>query len=263
MSQNTPWRAPVRLFKVWSDTQKVLSLIRTHGIQAALAEVRSTTLYRLAALESRRFDRAYGVETNELVRVTDLTLRSSARGGPGPNYVPSLVWMLRLAIRQMPSDLSDYVFIDMGSGKGRVLLAAAQYKFKRVLGVEFAQELHEQAQRNIMAFRGPRQTPEILSVLSDARDFEIPNERCVVYIFGAAEYAELLEAVIRKLERSYLQVPRAIFVIVVNMEVGAVVEKFPIFRAMVGRGALAKLVLSRIGSLRMLATPEACVSRWA
>jgi predicted RNA methylase len=86
--------------------------------------------------------------------------------------VPSLVSMLRLTMRQLPRDLSDFVFIDVGSGKGRVLLAAAQYKFKRVLGVELTQELHEHAQRNIVAFRGPRQTDAVHSVLSDARDFE-------------------------------------------------------------------------------------------
>jgi SAM-dependent methyltransferase len=261
MNQNTPWQAPARLFKGWSDAQKVVSLIRARGVRVALAEARSTTLYRLAALEGRHFDRTHGVETNELVRVANLTLRSSARGG-APNYVPSLVSMLRLAMSQLPRDLSDYVFIDVGSGKGRVLLAAAQYKFKRVLGVEFAQELHEQALRNILAFRGARQTREILSVLSDARDFEIPEERCVVYIFGAgAEYAELFEAVIRKLERSYSRVPRAIFVVMINVEAGAVIEKFPLFTELVVRGVLAKLLLRRLGSLRVFATSEARVSR--
>src|SRR5437016_979449 len=38
----------------------------------------------------------------------------------------------------LPSDLSDYSFIDFGSGKGRVLVIAAGRGFKEVIGVEFA-----------------------------------------------------------------------------------------------------------------------------
>jgi hypothetical protein len=126
-----------------------------------------------------------------------------------------------------------------------------------VLGVEFAEELHEQAQRNIATFRGPRQTREIRSVLSDARDFAIPEERCVVYIFGAvAEYAELFQAFLRKLERSYSQAPRAIFLIMLNVQAGAIIEEFPVFTEVLPRGALTRLVLRRLGSLRIFATPE-------
>jgi tRNA G46 methylase TrmB len=32
---------------------------------------------------------------------------------------------------------SQYTFIDVGSGKGRVLFVAAEYPFRKVIGVEF------------------------------------------------------------------------------------------------------------------------------
>jgi predicted RNA methylase len=169
--------------------------------------------------------------------------------------------MLTLAIRQLPRDLGEYVFIDMGSGKGRVLLTAAQFKFGRVIGVEFAEELHKQAQQNISTFTGPRQTREIQSVLSDAREFEIPEEKCVVYVFGAiAQFSELFEVVLRNLGQSYLRVPRAMFVVTLNVEAAPIIRKVPVFAEFTVPNVLADLVLRRIASLRIFATAEALAS---
>jgi SAM-dependent methyltransferase len=258
MSESTPWQAPTRLFKGWSDAQNVISIIKAYGTRGALREVRSAALYRLAAQEGRRFDKTYGVETDALVRLTSLTLRSSRPVVESPNYVPSFSSMLRLAIRQLPGDLSEYVFIDMGSGKGRVLLTAAQFEFKRVIGVEFAEELHEQAQRNIVTFSGARQTREIQSVLSDARDFGIPEDKCVIYIFGTiAQYTELFDVILKNLERSYSRVPRAMFIAMLNVEAESIMRKFPVFKEFTAPSILADLVLRRIACLRIFATAEA------
>ena len=255
MTERKPWKAPTRLFK-WSDLQRLASLVRARGIGGALTEARTATLYRLAALEGRRFDRTHSVETNELVFMEDLT-RAAEQRGADPNYTPSLTSLLRIALRQLPHDLSDHVFIDVGSGKGRVLLVAAQHKFKRVVGVELTQELHEQAQRNIATFRGPRQTPEIHSVLSDAREFEIPEEPCVLYIFGAvAVYGELFGTVIRNVERSYLRAPRAMFLITLNVEATAVMQENSVFTELAVRGILTSVVLRKFGSVRIFATRE-------
>ena len=250
MTDHKLWEAPKRIFK-WSDLQRLVSLVRTQGIGGAFTEARTATLYRLAAFEGRRFDQAHSVETNELVLVPEY-------GGAGPSYTPSLTSLLRIALRQLPPDLSDHVFVDVGSGKGRVLLVAAERKFKRILGVELTQELHEQAQRNIVNFRGPRQTQEIHSVLSDAREFEIPQEPCVLYIFGAvAVYAELFETFVRNVERSYSQAPRGIFLITFNVEATEVMQRSLVFTELAVRGVLTSVVLGQLGSVRIFATREA------
>ena len=48
----------------------------------------------------------------------------------------------------------DLTFIDVGSGKGRVLLMAADYPFRRILGIELLADLHQVAQANIQAYKG-------------------------------------------------------------------------------------------------------------
>ena len=45
------------------------------------------------------------------------------------------------------------VFLDLGAGKGRMLLAASRYPFRRVIGVELSDRLAAIARSNVAAFR--------------------------------------------------------------------------------------------------------------
>ena len=46
-------------------------------------------------------------------------------------------------------DHREFSFVDYGSGKGRVLMLAAAYPFRRILGVEFSESLDRVARDNI------------------------------------------------------------------------------------------------------------------
>jgi SAM-dependent methyltransferase len=62
----------------------------------------------------------------------------------------------------------DFTFIDFGSGKGRALLLASEFPFKRIIGVEFSPELHAIAQRDIERYNSAGQKcKSIESVCSD------------------------------------------------------------------------------------------------
>src|SRR5215469_11495850 len=59
-------------------------------------------------------------------------------------YTPVRAGNAREAIEDLPiDDFANYTFIDIGSGKGRMLFVAAEYPFEKVIGVEFAVDLHE------------------------------------------------------------------------------------------------------------------------
>ncbi|MGH7097851.1 MAG: hypothetical protein ACREE4_09370 [Stellaceae bacterium] len=51
-------------------------------------------------------------------------------------------------LADLPADVSDYVFVDYGSGKGRVILMASRRRFREVIGVEFVEPLHIIARRS-------------------------------------------------------------------------------------------------------------------
>ncbi len=110
-------------------------------------------------------------------------------------------------------DFSEYTFIDLGSGKGRVLLLAAMYPFAEVIGVEVQQELHKIAEENIARFDVPgQQCRELHSVCMDAREYEFPQTPILLYLFNPFP-AYVMERVLENLKRSFEQHPRPLIVI--------------------------------------------------
>ena len=108
--------------------------------------------------------------------------------------------------------MRDFTFIDLGSGKGRVLLMASEHPFKRIIGVEFMPELHLAAQQNIPRYASERQQcRQIESICMDARDFEFPDGPLVVYLFNPfseSTFARVLE----HLRQSVQQAPRPVYI---------------------------------------------------
>lgn len=108
--------------------------------------------------------------------------------------------------------LQDFTFIDLGSGKGRVLLMASDYPFKRIVGVEFMPELHRAAQKNIAGYsNGRQQCRHIESVCMDARDFQFPPGPLVVYLFNPFSESTFAQ-VLKNLRQSIEQAPRPVYI---------------------------------------------------
>jgi hypothetical protein len=113
-------------------------------------------------------------------------------------------------------NLGEFTFIDMGSGKGRVLLMAADYPFRRILGVELMPELHRVAGENIGKYKSDSQLCfAIDSIQGDASEFIFPPEPTVLYLFNPLPESGLAK-MISNLERSLEQHPRLVFVLYHN-----------------------------------------------
>lgn len=93
--------------------------------------------------------------------------------------------MLGALLQRASVNFSDYLFIDLGSGKGRTLLMASDYPFRRVVGVELLPALHYIAQENLQRYRGERQKCFTLeAVCADATHFPFPLEPTILYLFN-------------------------------------------------------------------------------
>ena len=75
--------------------------------------------------------------------------------------------MLEALREETHADFHDFVFIDLGSGKGRTLLMASDYPFRRIIGVELLPALHQAAQDNLGKY--PKRIAEVLHAGSDLR----------------------------------------------------------------------------------------------
>jgi SAM-dependent methyltransferase len=113
-------------------------------------------------------------------------------------------------------DFRDFTFIDLGSGKGRALLMAADLPFRRILGVELLPALHEIALENILRYKSESlQCLAVESVCGDAREFVFPPEPFVLYLFNPLPEAGLLQT-IQNLDSSLRENPRKVYVLYHN-----------------------------------------------
>jgi len=169
---------------------------------------------RLNEWEARRFDRKLGVDTGGWIEPADLTV-PDGEVAEGHIYGGTQARLMRWFFAALPSDRSDFTFIDMGSGKGRVLLYAAQAGYGRTLGVEFAAELHSVALRNAEVAKDHGLSIE--PALGDAGAFSFPDEPLVVY-FNNPFSERVMERVIDNLRASYQSRPRPVVVVYQQMK---------------------------------------------
>jgi hypothetical protein len=110
----------------------------------------------------------------------------------------------------------DFVFVDLGSGKGRTLLMASDYPFRRIVGVELLPALHRAAQENLSRYRSESQKCFALeSLCADATEFRFPAEPTVLYLFNPFPEAGL-RRMMANLEQSLREHPRAVYVLYHN-----------------------------------------------
>ena len=113
-------------------------------------------------------------------------------------------------------DFRDFVFVDMGSGKGRTLLMASDYPFRRIVGVELLPALHQAARENLSKYRSESQKCFALeTICADATEFAFHAEPTVLYLFNPLLESGLRH-VIANLERSLQAHPRAVYVLYHN-----------------------------------------------
>jgi hypothetical protein len=146
-------------------------------------------------------------------------------------YQPTEPALFREMMAALPIDFREFTFIDIGSGKGRTLLMAAEYQFRGIIGVELIADLHRAAEENIAAWRAQspaRQVAVIEALCMDAREFIFPETPLVIYLFNPLPEAGLRETM-RNLEESWKRTPRAIWIVYHNPLLENVLTESEIF----------------------------------
>lgn len=148
---------------------------------------------------------------------TNSEIDLSALGVDGPNrhrYAPCRWTTLRKILPRAEVGADD-VFVDFGSGKGRALLQAASYPFRRVVGVEISADLNVVARANIASRRHRLVCRDIEIIDCDVLKYTIPDDLTVAFLynpFGGAVF----ESVIARLLASWDRHPRRIRIIYRN-----------------------------------------------
>jgi hypothetical protein len=116
----------------------------------------------------------------------------------------------------------EFTFVDLGSGKGRALLMASDYPFRRIVGVELLPALHRTAEENLAHYHSDSQKCfAVESVCADAITFRLPAGPLVVYLFNPFPQSGLRRA-IENLESDVQQTPRQVYVLYHNPQLETV-----------------------------------------
>jgi SAM-dependent methyltransferase len=186
----------------------------------------ASKLYR-GVREPDPFDVAHNVETSQRVHVSDLAIDCS-NWVYGGSYMPASAELVMKILPSLPIRHEDFVFIDLGSGKGRVLLMASDYPFKQIIGVEYAASLHQVAVENIQRYRSEGQKCHRLeSRCGDIADFSFPEMPMVVFLFNPAR-GPVMQSVAQNLLASLARLRRETWLLYVNPIHKEVFERGPL-----------------------------------
>jgi SAM-dependent methyltransferase len=131
-------------------------------------------------------------------------------------YQPIEPELFHKIINSLEIDFSEFTFLDIGSGKGRALLLAAEFPFRRVVGVELLPELNSIAEENIRTFATQKRAcREIQTFCEDATEYSIPAGPAVVFLFNPLPEAGL-KRLAGNLQASLRAHPRLTYVIYAN-----------------------------------------------
>jgi SAM-dependent methyltransferase len=156
------------------------------------------------------FDRLHRVDTGGGVAVKNLEIASANRD-KGIAYDPCPWSTLRRALSLIPLQAEGFTFVDIGCGKGKVLLSAMVLPFRRIVGVEFSSYLTKVAEQNIASARFiTRKCPHVEVICADAVQYPTPDEP-IVFFFANPFKFEIMGLVLDNIVSSYLKNPRPIF----------------------------------------------------
>ena len=141
-------------------------------------------------------DRYYGIDTEGIVELPQLGIDKdvgSRQESTPLNHISKIMRTLEMT----PND----VFIDMGSGKGRIMLAAGRYPFKGIIGVDVSDELNKICARNIQKMKSRLRCKDFVNITSNVIDYSIPDDATFVFFFNPFKL-DVMNAVINRVKES-------------------------------------------------------------
>lgn len=216
--------------KLVSNLKSLKYSVASAGLRRTLLDVASHAMsYR--ADRDRSFDRRYKTETAGKVDTSALGIEDPNRRESAILYLPSPARVTRWMLDHIGVEHSEYSFVDLGCGKGRVVLIAAQYPFQRVIGVDISEELAAIAQRNVASFPSHLRRCESVEIRNaDATSVDFPDSPVLLHLYHPFG-GDVTAAVLARLEATLESRPRraAVAYLVYSGAVSEVREVFARF----------------------------------
>lgn len=187
---------------IYKKVTNGFNFIRKYGVLAFIKES-----YHRQAPINYFYEKYYNVDTSGYVFLKDLGISEFENS----NYRPIPYRHILKVLNALPLDKEQCTFLDYGCGKGRALICAAAYPFKKVIGVELSRDLLNTAQKNIDNMKHV-QTKKTELIQCDAQQYAISDDTNVIYFFNPF-VGTVLENVVKNIYSSFQKAPRKILII--------------------------------------------------
>jgi len=166
----------------------------------------------IALCEDWFFDFRFGVQTSRVVEVCQLDISEEDKSH-AVRYKPTRVRYFRKLLQQYPLPAST-VFVDVGCGRGRVVLLAAMQGFKKTIGLELSPKLAAGAAQNLAFYRkrNPR-IGEATIFCTNVLEHDFNNDETVFFLFWPFD-REVTKQFIEILRKSLRKSPRNVTLII-------------------------------------------------
>ncbi len=194
-----------------------------YNVYYLLRESLVPSLRRARRLD-HEFDSKFGVATKAYIDLSDLKIPNDA-ARYGNHYQAVRPTEFEEIIGHIRIRHEEFLFIDFGSGMGRALLLASESPFKKIIGIEFSQELHQIALDNIRKYRsGSQKCRDIEAICMEATQYRIPREKAVFFFYNPFK-EEVMAKVLENIRMSLEESPREAFVLYYNPVCGDLFKK--------------------------------------
>jgi SAM-dependent methyltransferase len=190
--------------KLIKKTRYLIEFLRKNGLGGFAKEL----YYRFF---DNYYEKYFGVSTKGFVSIENLGINNPESVDYSPVHYRHIFNMLN----KIGIDKSNSTLLEYGCGKGRALITAAAFQYKKIIGVEVSY-LVDDAKSNLSKAKH-RKTKNIEVNHCDAKDYIVPEEVNVIYFYNPFR-GSILENVTKNIFYSFKDSPRKIYIIFFNNE---------------------------------------------
>jgi hypothetical protein len=166
------------------------------------------------------FDILHGTDTGQLIPGDELATghrhdrHITAYHGAAPSLFRKVIdrWQ---TFAQHP--LEQTAFIDIGAGKGRAMLLASEFPFRRITGIELHPALAAATRSNIERYQAANTTPPMHIHEADVMSLRMPTGPCLLFLYNPFGLV-LLDHFLTRLAKLFKDRPGQLDILYVNDE---------------------------------------------
>jgi SAM-dependent methyltransferase len=130
-------------------------------------------------------------------------------------YMPVNYFILESLMKEIVQLEQNKTLLDLGCGKGRVLVVAAAFGFKKIMGIDNSKEFCDEAMLTTAACAGKYPDARFIIINADALYFEIPDDICSIFLFNPFDEL-IMHGVAANINKSQQANPRTVRILYAN-----------------------------------------------